>query len=293
MNNTLTSLLLAGTVALTGASMGCKRDKSENAVSQIPNNQLPSLPTEGTSETIDQLLSMSSAPIAPQNYDSSWNVTSNKLSKVTGDQSPFSLEYVIRDGGQYAVGKAVEPRTNEHPNIILYAMDNTSIVIDDGARKVEPLSTRVYVPTSITNSQGELLGKANLSASGPDGTKTKRQAINLNSGGVAYGVVNYTEADADYSINTLVIAGEEFYAPLASTPRTNALNFYLIPKAGTKREITPNGTLVLHSTRGMYSLNTMNSCGYFGRTNANNANVSTNGIPQNDGSGPKVDSFSK
>ncbi len=277
MKNTLTSLILTGAVALSAASMGCKRN---------PERLLPQLPP------IAEQFPLIDVNSAGQ-YDTSWNVTSNRLSKVTGNQSPFSLEYVVRAGVQYAIGKAVEPKTNEHSNIILYAMDSTSIVIDDEARKVEPLSTRVYVPTLVTNSQGELLGKANLTMNGPEGTRTKRQAINLNSGGVTYGVVKYSEADADYNIKTLVMAGEEFYAPLANTAPTNALSFYLIPKVGTKREITPEGEIVLHSLKGMYSLNIVDSHDYFGRTNLNNANALTNGIPQNDDNGPRVESLSK
>lgn len=272
MKNTLTSLLLAGTVALSGASVGCNKYKRAH-VSNQTEQEAPLVPT-------------------PYEYDTSWNVKSNSVSEVRGDQSPFLLEFVVRDGGQYAVGKAVNPRTNEHSNIILYDSGHTSLVIDDDARKVEPLSTRVYVPTLVTNTQGELMHKAKLTASGPEAIRTKRQAIHLNSGGVPYGVVNYTEADVDYGISTLKMAGEEFYAPLTETNRTNTLNFYLIPKTGTKREITPNGTIVLHS-KGIYSLNNVCAKDYFARTNENAVNVTTNNLLQDSDNSPRVESLSR
>ncbi|MBI2631488.1 hypothetical protein HYW75_00605 [Candidatus Pacearchaeota archaeon] len=136
--------------------------------------------------------------------------------------------------------------------------------------------------------------KAKLTDSGSESKRTKRQSINLGGNGVTYGTVNYTEADSEYNVKTLSLGGEEFYAPLRETndARTSPipLNIYLIPKKGTKREITPEGAIVLHSTRGVYNLNNYCAKDYFSRTNESKLNVSTN--DSNLDNSPRVESLS-
>lgn len=202
----------------------------------------------------------------PSAYDSSWNLTNTHPSHITNTNAPFTLREFIVDGAQYypAQGKGHEKFHTNTLDFIVYDASRTSLVFDDDRKRVDSESNILYVPTLLTNTNGAPLTKIDLKRENPNVPLVNRHAWSLGGGGKELDAVSYDESSMPFNIKTLHIGKEEFYVVRKDRVCNSQenLSFYILPKTGTLRKISPNGDITLQSTRGIYDLKAVSSTAY-------------------------------
>lgn len=189
-------------------------------------------------------------------YDTSWNLSNTHPSQLTNTNTPFTLKEFIVDGAQYypAQGRGHEKFHTNTLDFLIYDASRTALVFDDDKRKVELEAQTVYVPTLVTNTNSIPLTKIELKRKDPNVPLVNRHAWSLGGAGKELDAVSYNESSMPFNIKTLVVGGNECYVVRknhACNPQ-ESLGFYVLPKTGTLRKISPNGDITLQSTRGIY-----------------------------------------
>ena len=83
---------------------------------------------------------------------------------------------------------------------------------------------------------------------------------------VQTGVFFSTQEDYPYKIKTVILNGQEFYTPAVRDNDQSAdgseLDFYLMSKSGTQREISPSGKITLIGKGNLFRPRKIDSASY-------------------------------
>ncbi|MBS3089099.1 hypothetical protein J4402_05005 [Candidatus Pacearchaeota archaeon] len=149
--------------------------------------------------------------------------------KTSEQDIKFSLEKIVLHSQEYYVESNSQKREGELDFILKKEEPGTELrrsPYNQACGKIEIVSDKVYVPTSVKNCEGKKLVSAALKTEGKFGVSARTAKQNLE--GVQVGVLYENNEDIRFNLKTAFINRQEYFVPVVDD------SFYIIPLSTTQ-----------------------------------------------------------